>query len=524
MRVLVCDRIAEEGIELLKDYVEVDVRLGLGAKELVGIIGNYDGLVVRSETKVTKEVISTGNKLQVIGRAGIGVDNIDLEAATQRGIVVVNAAAGNTVSAAEHAIGLMFAVARHIPQAHACLMSGAWERGNFMGTELRNKTLGIIGLGNVGAEVARRVKGLEMHVIAYDPFVAPEYARNLGAEPVSLEDLLKTSDFITLHTPLTDSTRDLIGPKQLAMVKPSVRFVNCARGGLIDEKALAQAIKKGKVAGAAIDVFSDEPATDSPLLTCDRVIVTPHLGGSTVEAQANVAKAVTEQIVAVLEGKPARHAVNAPLISAETFPVLAPFIRTASVLGKLVSQLAEGQMSNIDIAYEGEVGNYETAAARAAIIGGLLEGTTEERVTVVNAGMIAQRRGLRVMEHKSASCENYSSLISVTVTTSTKTITVAGTVMRGETHVVRINDYWIDLTQTEGYFLLVDHQDRPGLIGAVGTIAGKADVNISFMQLGRLEPRGQALMVLALDEPIQDKQRQQILALPDVQSVRLVHL
>jgi len=524
MKVLIADPIAEEGIEALRAHVEVDVRLGLGRDELIAAIGDYEAIVVRSETKVSAEVIEAGRKLQVIGRAGVGVDNIDVDAATRRGIVVVNAPAGNIVSAAEHTIALMLAMARYIPQANAQLRSGVWRRYDFLGIEVRNKTLGIIGLGNVGSEVARRAKGLEMRLIAHDPFVSIEYARNLGVELVSLKELLKESDFITLHTPLTEATRGLIGAKELAMVKPTVRFINCARGNIIDEGALFNAVEEGRVAGAAFDVFAEEPAIESILFNSDKILVTPHLAASTAEAQATIALDVAEQIIAVLKGQPARYSVNAPLISPETLSVVAPFLGVAQQVGRLLSQLAEGQMSTIAITYEGEIANYDTAALKAAIIGGLLEAISEERVNLVNANIIAQRRGLKVTEHKDPICEIYGNLITLEVTTSAGVTTAAGTVMRGEPHIVRVNSYWIDVVPSGGYFLFSDHRDRPGLIGTVGTMLGNADINISSMQLGRLEPRGPALLVLALDEPIGDEQREQLLAIPDIYTIKLVKL
>ena len=318
MKVLIAEPISEEGIDILRRHAQVDVKPGLKPEELISIIGDYEALVVRSQTKVTAEVIRAGKKLQVIGRAGVGVDNIDVDEATQRGIVVVNAPTGNTISAAEHTIGLMLALARHIPQANAVLKSGVWRRADFMGTEVRNKTLGIIGLGNVGSEVAKRAQGLEMKVIAYDPFISVDRARNLQVELVPLKQLLKEADFITLHTPLTPQTKGMIGAKELALVKPTVRIINCARGGLIEEKALAKAVKEGRVAGAAIDVFSTEPTTESILFDSDNIIVTPHLGASTAEAQAIAAKDVAEQIIDVLNGHPAKFSVYAPFISTET--------------------------------------------------------------------------------------------------------------------------------------------------------------------------------------------------------------
>lgn len=525
MKILVADPIGDEGVAILRSQNEVDIKTGLKPAELIAIIGGYEALVVRSQTQVTADVIRAGKKLQVIGRAGVGVDNIDVGEATRQGIIVVNAPTGNTISAAEHSIALMMALARHIPQANASLKSGAWKRSDFVGTEVRNKTLGIIGMGNVGSEVARRARGLEMRVIAYDPYVSAETARNLQVESVPLNKLFHEADFITLHIPLTDSTKGLVGAEQLALVKPTVRIINTARGGLIDEEALVKAVREKRVAGAAIDVFVTEPITKCILFEENNIIVTPHLGASTAEAQTLVAKDVAEQIVTVLKGEPARYAVNAPFVSMETFSILAPFIRAASLIGKLVSQLAEGQTSSIRIKYQGELADYDTNILRATVIGGLLEGVSEERVNLVNAGLVAARRGLTVVEEKEFTCENYSSLITVAATNSLGvTTTVAVTVMRGETHVVRVGDYWVDVVPTGGYFLFSDHLDRPGMIGSVGKITGDANINISSMHLGRLKSRGEALMILALDEPLPDKQRKQVLALPGVQTAKLIKL
>jgi len=363
-----------------------------------------------------------------------------------------------------------------------------------------------------------------MRLIAYDPFISVDHARNLQVELVPLKQLLKESDFITLHVPLTKSTKGLIGTKELALVKPTVRIINTARGGLIDEEALVKAVKEKGIAGAAFDVFATEPLTQSNLFEDDNIIVTPHLGASTTEAQTMVAKDAADQVIAVLEGQPARYAVNAPLISAETLSLLAPFIKAATTAGRLVSQLVEGQMSSIQIKYDGEIADYDTDILKAAILGGLLEGISEERVNLVNADIVAAHRGLTVVEQSELICENYVSLITIEVTTSTGTTTVATTVIRGETHIVRVNDYWMDMVPTEGYFLFSDHQDRPGLIGAVGKITGDADINISYMHLGRLKPRGQALMILALDESLSEEQLQQILSIPDVYTAKLVKL
>jgi D-3-phosphoglycerate dehydrogenase len=525
MKVLVTDSISEEGIAVLRDCAQVDVRNKLTPEELINIIGDYEALMVRSQTRVTSEIIEAGKKLQVIARAGVGIDNVDVEAATRCGVLVVNAPTGNTVSAAEHSVALMLALARNIPQANAVLKTGVWRRSDFMGTELRGKTLGIIGLGNVGSEVAKRAQGFGMKLLGTDPLVSVEHAKTLQVELVELQQLLRESDFITLHLPLTAQTRGLIGVKELALVKPSVRIINCARGGLIDEAALVKAIREKRVAGAAIDVFEKEPVTESILFGEDNIIVTPHLGASTTEAQILAARDVAEQVVDVFEGRPARAAVNVPYIPSETLAELAPFIKLAPVVCKLVYRLAEGQAKSIRINYEGDIANYDTNALKAAVLGGLLEGISEERVNLVNCNLVAARRGLNVVEEKEAACENYASLLTVEVTTSTGVFTVAGTVMHGESHIVRVNDYWLDIVPAPGsYFLFSDHRDRPGFIGAVGKITGDADINISSMHLGRLKPRGQALLVLTLDEPLPEAQQQQILSIPDVYTIKLVEL
>ncbi|OGN99555.1 MAG: phosphoglycerate dehydrogenase [Chloroflexi bacterium RBG_13_52_12] len=524
-KVLITDPISEEGIEILRKDAQVDIKAGLKPEEIIAIIGGYDALMVRSQTKVTAAIIEAGKSLQVIARAGVGIDNVDVEAATRCGVVVVNAPTGNTVSAAEHAIALMLALARNIPQANAALKKCVWKRDEFMGTELRGKTLGIIGLGNVGSEVARRAQSFEMKLVGRDTLVSEEYARNIGVNLVELKQLLEQSDFITLHIPLTAQTRGLIGAKELAMVKPTVRIINCARGGLIDEKELVKAIQEKRVAGAAIDVFEKEPCTESILFGEDNIIVTPHLGASTAEAQVLAARDVAEQIADIFKGLPARAAINVPYIPSETMEALAPYFKLATTLCKLVYKLAEGQSKTIRIKYNGDIANFDTNALKASVVGGLLEGVSEERVNIVNCNVIAAKRGLTVIEEKEATCANYVSLLTVEIITTKGSWTVAGTIMNSEAHIVRINDYWLDIVPTPGsYFLFSDHRDRPGFIGAVGKITGDANVNISSMHLGRLKPRGQALLVLSLDEPLPVKAQQEILAFPDVYSVKLVAL
>ena len=522
MKVLVTDGTSEEGVACLKGVAHVDMKPVLKPEELLAIISDYEGLIVRSASTVTAQVIEAGKKLMVIGRAGVGIDNIDVNAATQRGIIVVNAPTGNTIAAAEHTIGLMMSLARHIPQANASLKGGQWLKSKYTGIEVRNKTLGIIGLGNIGAAVARRAQGLEMKVIAFDPFVSAERAKQLMVTMVSLEDLFKTSDFITIHTPLNATTKSIITEKEIALMKPSVRIINCARGGLIDEDLLAKAITEKKIAGAALDVFAKEPTTESPLFSKDNVVVTPHLGASTTEAQITSAKDVAEQIVDVLNGRPARYAVNIPFVNADTFAVLSPFMKAAAAAGILLSQLTEGQIKDIRISYDGEIAKYDSAILKASALNGLMGAISEERVNLVNANVVAGKRGISVAEEKNLTCENYASLITLAATTSKGTTTVAATVLRGEPHIVRINDYWLDIVPTDGYTLFSDHLDKPGIIGAVGNITGAANININSMHVSRLKPRGQALMILALDEALPDKVLKQIRAIPGITDAKLV--
>ena len=524
-KVLVCDPIAEDGVRALKECgAHVDVRLGMSPEELLSVIGEYDAVVVRSETKITAEAIAAGKRLQVIGRAGIGVDNIAVDAATQRGIVVVNAPTGNIISAVEHTIALMLALARNIPQANTALKSGKWDRKSFIGVELRGKTLGIIGLGQVGSEVARRARGMDMQVVGHDPFLPEERARALGVTMMPLEDLLRQSDFISVHTTLTEGTRGLIGAEQLAMLKPTARIINTARGGIIDEEALYQAVEEGRIAGAAVDVFTREPAVGNKLMESDRIVVTPHLGASTAEAQERVAVDVAEQIVAHLKGEPVRYAVNAPLIPPETLSFLSPYIDVALKAGLLAQQLCEGQLKDVQIEYAGEISQHDVTPLKAAVIRGLLSSISEEPVNIVNAELVAQRRGLRIVEHKGPSHEIYSNLVGVRLTTSAGETAVSAIVAHNGPHIVLVNDYWVDIPPSEGYLLVCENQDRPGMIGAIGTLLGDFNVNVSFMNVGRHERRVSALMVLALDEALTSEQLKKVKEIPGISSARLVRL
>lgn len=523
MRVLISDPVAEGGIEHLRHHFQVDLKTGMKPEELLQIIPEYDALVVRSETKVTTDVIEAGQRLRVIGRAGVGVDNIDVAAATRRGIVVLNAPTGNNIAATEHTIGMMLAVARHIPQACASVKAGLWQRSRFMGVELRGKVLGVVGLGKIGTEVARRAQGMEMKVIAYDPYLSAEHAQRLGIEAVSLDELLPRADFITFHVPLTPQTKGMIGAQQLRRMKPTVRLVNCARGGIIDESALLEALEQGVIAGAALDVFTREPIpVDHPLLKQERLVVTPHLGGSTVEAQEGVSIDVAEQIVAVLHGKPARYAVNAPVILPETMAVLEPYMKLVSKLGSMATQLAEGQLCSVEVTYAGEMAELDTTPLRAMVIKGLLQPILAEEINLVNAPIIAKSRGLKVVERKTSQAGTYSNLITLQIDTACSTHVVAGTVLFGEPHLVRVDKYWVDVALAGGQMVFSYHRDRPGMIGHVGTLLGAANVNISFMAVGRLAPKGEALMVIGVDDPVGPELVKKLLAVPDIHAVRTV--
>ena len=468
-KVLITDNVAAEGIDLLKKSVPVDVKRGLSPDELIAAIPGYDALVVRSETKVTEPVISAGNDLKV--------------------------------------------VARNVPQAYASMKEGQWQRSAFMGIEVRNKTLGIIGLGRVGSEVARRAASFGMNLIAYDPFVAPDFAARMGVAVMSLDEVLARAEFVTLHTPLTAG---------MAKMKPGARLINVARGELVDDDALLEALESDHLAGAALDVFTNEPPGDLPLLKHPRLVATPHLGASTQEAQREVAIEAAEQVLAVLDGKPARNTVNAPFVSPEVHAILAPYVPVASMVGRLLTSMARGQFVGITIRYQGEIAEHNTAILKAAALVGLLGQVSGEAVNMINAPVLAQQRGLQVTEQTSGDSREYASLITATLHTTGDDITIAGTSLRDEPHLVRVNEYWMDVAPSAPYMLFVDNQDQPGIIGAVGTAAGRHNINISFMEVGRIAPRGQAMMVVGLDDPIGEDVLAEIRALPQVDDARVV--
>lgn len=523
-RVLVSDPIGPEGVSLLETGAEVDVKTGMQPEELVAAVANYEALVVRSETRVNRAVIEAGKNLQVIARAGIGVDNIDLEAATGAGIAVVNAPTGNTVAAAEHTLALMLALARNVPGAHQSLKAGEWRRSAFMGVEVRDKTLGICGLGRVGTEVARRAQSFGMRLVGFDPFVAPEYARRIGVELLPLDELLAESDFVTLHTPLTDGTRGMLGMRQMEVIKPGCRVINVARGELVDEAALLAGLESGRLGGVAMDVFSKEPPDPSTLIDHPKVIVTPHLGASTREAQREVAIEAAEQVLTVLKGEPARNTVNAPFVAPEIHEVLAPFVPAASTLGKLLGLLSDGQITGISISYQGEIANHDCRMLQASVLAGLLAPVSTVNVNLINAPVLAQERGWTIAEQSNRTSREYASLILATLHTANGSLTLAATSMRNETHIVKFNDYWMDIVPNTPYLLFVDNRDQPGSIGAVGTIAGRYNINISFMGVGRIRLRGQAMMVIGLDDPVPPHVMEEIRALSHIESARIAKL
>ncbi len=512
LRVLVADPVAPAGVEFLRRGAETDVATGLAPEELVARIADYDALVVRSETRVTEAVLEAGKRLKIVARAGVGVDNIDVPAATRCGVIVVNSPEGNTIAAAEHTVAMLLSLSRKIPQAAASLRRGEWKRSKFVGVEVYNKTLGVVGFGKIGREVARRARGMGMQVVASDAFVTPELARREGVELVELPELFRRADFITVHTPLTRETRGLIGDDALAVMKNGVRLVNCARGGIIDEAALLRALESGKVAGAALDVFEKEPpAPDHPLVAHERVIATPHLGASTEEAQVNVALDVADQILAVLQGRPPRSAVNMPALSADLFVRIEPHLELGVKIGRLQAQLATSPIEAVSVIYSGDLLNLDVQPVTRGVLMGLLQPVLAQSVNFVNAPYIAEQRGIRVTESKTAGEEDYPNYIRVEVETAQgrKTV-VGGTVLgRRDIRIREIDQFQIDL-KPEGYLLLARHHDRPGIIGRVGTLMGEAGINIGGMYVGREAVGKRAIMVLTVDSPVPEKLREEI--------------
>ncbi len=531
-KVLVSDPISEAGIAHLRAIpgVEVDVKLGLKPDELKAIIGDYVALAVRSETKVTAEILAEARQLQIIGRAGVGVDNIDVTEATKRGIVVVNSPEGNTLAAAELAVALLLSLARKIPQADASFRAGKWERKKFVGTEIYGKTIGVIGLGKIGKAVAQRMKSFETTVIAYDPFATVESARKIDVELVSLEEIYKRSDFITIHVPLNNDTRGMISTPQFAIMKDGVRIINCARGGIVDEQAAADAVKSGKVGGLAFDVFTKEPPEpDNPLLSLPENVITPHLGASTEEAQINVAIDISEQIADVLQGRPARSAVNLPSVSAEEMARVAPFLVLATKIGSLHTQLStdtsgSGSAINaIEVTFSGDFAGVPTQSITRAVLQGLMTPILEDPVNLVNAPVLADARGIKVTESHSKTTSDHNCLLSVRAHYPGGDRIICGTVQDGNARIVHIDGYHVDIHPL-GAMIMTQHNDKPGIIGKVGTLLGENGINIAGMHVGREKVGGRAIMVLLLDETIAPSMLTNIRAIGGMEKAQLVNL
>ena len=514
-KVLIADDMSPLAAECLKQAgIEVDVITGLDKDGLRDIIGGYEGLVVRSSSKVTSKVIAAADNLKVIGRAGIGVDNIDVDAATAKGIAVMNTPFGNSITTAEHTISMMLAVARQIPEANASTHAGKWEKSRFMGVELMGKTFGIIGCGNIGAVVADRAQGLKMKVIAYDPFLTPERAEDLGVEKVELPELFKRADFISLHTPLTDATRNILNARAFRKMKKGVRIINCARGGLIVEKDLKKALDNGDVAGAALDVFEHEPAENSPLFGMDNVVATPHLGAATTEAQEKVAQQVAEQIADFLTTGAVANALNMASVSAEEAPRLKPYMTLAQQLGSFAGQATHSAIRDVTVAYEGLCGELNCRPLTAIVLQGLLS-PQMEGVNMVNAPTIAKERNIHVREVRSGEAGAFQTLITLTVTTQTQTRSIAGTLFNEEPRVVRIKGIPID-AKLGPNMIYITNEDKPGIIGGVGTIMGDAGVNIATFHLGRSEEGGNAIALIEIDGAPKAGLLDRITALPHV--------
>jgi len=519
-RVLISDKMDPKAAEIFRERgCDVDVITGKTKDELIAIIGDYDGLAIRSSTKATKDVIAAAKNLKVIGRAGIGVDNVDIPAASAAGIVVMNTPFGNSITTAEHAIALMFALARQLPEADASTQAGKWEKNRFMGVELTSKTLGLIGAGNIGSIVADRARGLKMKVVAYDPFLTPERAIEMGVEKADLDTLLAKADFITLHTPLTDQTRNILSAENIAKCKKGVRIINCARGGLVDEVALKAALDSGHVAGAALDVFAEEPATASPLFGTPNFVSTPHLGASTSEAQVNVAIQVAEQMADYLVNGGVTNALNMPSLSAEEAPKLKPYMALAEKLGSLVGQLAHDNLTSISIEVEGAAAELNMKPITGAVLAGLMR-QYSDTVNMVNAPYLAKERGLDVREIRHDREGTYHTLVRVTVKTAVGDRSVAGTLFGNS--MPRLTELFGVMVEADlaGDMIYIVNEDAPGFIGRLGSTLGSAGVNIGTFHLGRREAGGEAVLLLSLDSPVPEPLLWEICRLPGVKTVK----
>lgn len=525
MKILVSDKLANEGLEILRAVKEfqVDLKPGMTPAELKAIIKDYDALIVRSETKVTAEILEAADKLKVIGRAGVGLDNVDLPAATRKGVVAMNTPAGNTTSTAEHTMSLILALSRNIAQAAASMKAGKWDRSKFSGVELYGKTLGIVGLGRIGATVAGFAKAFGMKVFAFDPFLSKEVAAKMGIEIVEFEKLIKESDYITVHIPKTAETTDIISDKEFGMMKKNVRVLNCARGGIINEKALIKALEEKRIAGCALDVFDVEPLpTDSPLLKFDNCIMTPHLGASTSEAQINVAIEIAETVKNALLGHGIMNAANFPSLSGEAYKVLAPYIDLAERIGKFAGQLVNGRLNGVKITYSGVVTEYKSAPLTLSLVKGLLLPILGETVNSINAIDVARERGIDVSEVQSNQKGEFVNLLNVEITTDKETFTVWGTLSANQQpRIVRVNNVYVE-TNPNGYMLFINNNDKPGIVGGVGTILAENNVNIASITLGREAAGKLAISVVNVDSDVSQTVIEKIKHMPNILFVKLI--
>ena len=525
-KILISDSLSKEAVDILEKEKEfkVDVNTKLTPEELKKIIKDYDALLVRSGTKVTKDVIEKADRMKIIGRAGVGLDNVDVGAASKKGIIVVNTPGGNTISTAEHTFSMMLALSRNIPQADLSMKKGEWERKKFMGVELYGKTLGIVGLGRIGTEVAKRALSFEMRVLAFDPYLSFEKAKDLRIEPVDLKTLLEEADYITVHTPLTEDTKHIISDKEFGMMKKSVRILNCARGGIIDEEALVKAIEAGKVAGAALDVYEDEPPKGSKLLKLDKVVLTPHLGASTEEAQVNVAIDIANTVRDALLGRGIKNAVNAPCVDPEVYKVIDPYLKLAENMGSIQAQIAEGHIKRVKIQYTGDILKYDLSPFTVSIIKGMLTPILQETVNFVNSLVIAKERGINIIETKTAEAQDFASLITVEVETDKITSLLTGTLFtKVDPRLVKLNEFYVD-SEPKGPMLFISNKDVPGIIGTIGTILGKNGVNIAAMSFGRNEKGGKAVSILNVDSIVPKDVLDEIRRAKNIYEVKLVKL
>lgn len=523
MKILAADGVAKEGIELLSKEFEVVEKPKISHEELLDIIGDFDALIVRSASKVTADVLEKAEKLQIIGRAGVGVDNIDVAKATEKGIIVINSPGGNTIAATEHTVAMMLSMSRNIPIANETMQKGEWNRKAYVGVELRGKTLGVIGMGRIGSGVAKRALSFDMKVIGYDPYINEERAKAMGVEVGTLDDVIEKSDFITVHMPLTKDTKGMLDKAAMERMKDGVRLVNCARGGIIDEADLAEMVKCGKVAGAAIDVFTEEPLSENhPLKNVPGIVLTPHLGASTVEAQIGVSVDVAEGIGAALRGEPVMTAVNMASVPKHVMEVIRPYLDLAERLGCTICSLAEGPVKSLEVEYRGEITEVSTRMVTTGVIKGLLNPILESNVNYVNAGDLAKARNIEVREVKNKESKDFSTLITVRAQTELGECKVAGTLFGTEGRIVSIDDFRVDVDPHDR-IVICPHTNRPGIIGKVGTLLGMHDINISSMQVGRTEKQGTNLMVLTIDHELPEAVRKEVTEIDGIFGARLVN-